>query len=77
MEPIYLDHAAATPLRPEVREAMAPYGDERFGNPSSAHRWGREARNALEESRERVAAALGGKRREIVFTGAGDRKSVV
>lgn len=71
MEPIYLDHAAATPLRPEVREAMAPYGDERFGNPSSAHRWGREARNALEESRERVAAALGGKRREIVFTGAG------
>lgn len=71
MEPIYLDHAATTPLRLEVREAMAPYGSERFGNPSSAHRWGRQARNALEESRERIAAALGGKRREIVFTGGG------
>jgi cysteine desulfurase len=58
-------------MRPEVREAMAPYLDERFGNPSSIHRWGRQARNALEEARERVAAALGAKRREIVFTGGG------
>jgi cysteine desulfurase len=68
---IYLDHAATTALRPEVRDAMAPYFDDRFGNPSSMHRWGREARNALEEARERVAAAMGAKRREIVFTGGG------
>jgi cysteine desulfurase len=68
---VYLDHAATTALRPEVREAMAPYLDERFGNPSSMHRWGREARNALEEARERIAAAIGAKRREIVFTGGG------
>lgn len=71
MEPIYLDHAATTLMRPEVRQAMAPYQDERFGNPSSTHRWGRQARNALEEARERVAAALGARRREIVFTGGG------
>lgn len=58
-------------MRPEVREAMAPYLDERFGNPSSMHRWGRQARNALEEARERVAEALGARRREIVFTGGG------
>jgi cysteine desulfurase len=68
---VYLDHAATTALRPEVREAMAPYLDERFGNPSSIHRWGRQARNALEEARERLAHALGARRREIVFTGGG------
>jgi cysteine desulfurase len=71
VEPIYLDHAATTALRPEVRDAMAPYLDVRFGNPSSLHRWGREARGALEKARERTAAALGAKRREIVFTGGG------
>jgi cysteine desulfurase len=68
---VYLDHAATTPLRPEVRDAMAPYLDERFGNPSSMHRWGRQARNALEEAREKVAAAIGAGRREVVFTGSG------
>jgi cysteine desulfurase len=68
---VYLDHAATTPMRPEVRTAMAPFLDERFGNPSSIHRWGRQARNALEEARERVAAAIGASRREIVFTGSG------
>jgi cysteine desulfurase len=68
---VYLDHAATTALRPEVRDAMAPYLDEQFGNPSSMHRWGRQARNALEQARERVAAALGASRREIVFTGGG------
>jgi MFS family permease len=59
MEPIYLDHAATTPLRPEVREVMARTEAERFGNPSSVHRWGQEARASLEESRERVAGVLG------------------
>ena len=68
---VYLDHAATTALRPEVREAMAPYLEERFGNPSSMHRWGREARNALEDARERLASVIGAKRREIVFTGGG------
>jgi cysteine desulfurase len=68
---VYLDHAATTPLRPEVREAMSPYLDERFGNPSSMHRWGRQARNALEQAREQLAGAIGAKRREIVFTGGG------
>ncbi len=55
-QPIYLDHAATTPVRPEVREAMDPFFGPRFGNPSSTHRWGREARAALDEARERVAA---------------------
>ncbi|MBR9991316.1 MAG: cysteine desulfurase [Gemmatimonadetes bacterium] len=68
---VYLDHAATTPLRPEVRDAMMPYFAEQFGNPSSMHRWGRQARNALEQARERLAAAIGATRREIVFTGGG------
>jgi cysteine desulfurase len=71
LDPIYLDHAATTPLRPEVREAMLPFLDGRFGNPSSAHAFGREARAALEEARERIASTLGARRHEIVFTGAG------
>lgn len=70
-EPVYLDHAATTPMRPEVAEAMAPYASEFFGNPSSTHRFGRKAMNALEEARERLAGALGAKRREVVFTGGG------
>ncbi|MGD8278420.1 MAG: cysteine desulfurase family protein [Gemmatimonadota bacterium] len=71
MKPIYLDHAATTPLRPEVRDAMLPYLDGRFGNPSSAHHFGREARAALESARERTAKALGALPSEIVFTAAG------
>ncbi len=70
-EPIYLDHAATTPIRPEVREAILPFLDARFGNPSSVHGFGRDARAALEEAREQVAAALGARRREIVFTSGG------
>ena len=69
--PIYLDHAATTAMREEVREVMRPFESERFGNPSSSHRWGRQARGALEESRERVASAIGARRTEIVFTGGG------
>jgi cysteine desulfurase len=68
---VYLDHAASTPVRAEVVEAMLPFYHERFGNPSSAHRWGREARAALEEARERVAGVLGAKRSEIIFTSGG------
>ena len=70
-EPIYLDHAATTPVRPEVRDAMDPYFGPRFGNPSSIHRWGREARVALDEARERVATCLGAHPDEICFTSGG------
>jgi cysteine desulfurase len=65
---IYLDHAATTPLRPEVLEAMLPYLTEHFGNPSSLHAAGRRARAGLDDAREGVAAVLSAKPREIVFT---------
>ena len=70
-EPVYLDHAATTPVRPEVREAMEPFFGPRFGNPSSIHRWGRDARVALDEARERVATSLGAHPDEICFTSGG------
>jgi len=70
-EPIYLDHAATTPVREEVLAAMLPFFGPRFGNPSSVHRWGREARTALDEARERVARCLGANPDEIVFTSCG------
>src|SRR5471032_1475169 len=69
--PIYLDHAATTPVRDEVMEAMQPFFGPRFGNPSSVHRWGREARTALDEARERVARCLGASPDEICFTSGG------
>lgn len=69
--PVYLDHAATTPVRPEVLEAMLPFFGARFGNPSSVHRWGREARVALDEARERVARCLGAQVDEICFTSGG------
>ncbi len=59
MNRIYLDHAAATPMRPEVRGVMTEAIERLVGNPSSAHAWGREARAALEQARERIAAVLG------------------
>jgi cysteine desulfurase len=69
--PVYLDHAATTPVRAEVVAAMMPFFGPRFGNPSSVHRWGREARAALDEARERVAACLGARPDEICFTSCG------
>lgn len=69
--PIYLDHAATTPVRAEVREAMEPFFGPRFGNPSSTHRWGREARVALDEARERLAACIGARADELCFTSGG------
>jgi cysteine desulfurase len=69
--PIYLDHAATTPVREEVFEAMKPFFGPRFGNPSSTHRWGREARAALDEARERVARCLGARTDEVCFTSCG------
>jgi cysteine desulfurase len=70
-EPVYLDHAATTPVREEVLAAMLPFFGPRFGNPSSVHRWGREARTALDEARERVGRCLGASADEIVFTSCG------
>jgi cysteine desulfurase len=69
--PVYLDHAATTPVRAEVLAAMEPFYGAKFGNPSSMHRWGREARAALDEARERLAATLGANTDEIVFTSGG------
>jgi cysteine desulfurase len=68
---IYLDHAATTPVRREVFEAMRPFYESRFGNPSSTHRWGREARAALDEARERLARCLGAHPDEVYFTSGG------
>jgi cysteine desulfurase len=68
---IYLDHAATTPMRPEVWAAMAPYASDAFGNPSGVHGVSRTAKNALEESRERIAAIIGAKPLEVVFTSGG------
>ena len=70
-DPIYMDHAATTPVREEVREAMAPFLGASFGNPSSTHRWGREARAALDQARERLARTLGARTDEICFTSGG------
>jgi cysteine desulfurase len=70
MTSIYLDYAATTPLRAEVRESLLAAWTE-LGNPSSLHRWGRGARAQLEEARERLAAVLGVRRRELIFTGSG------
>ena len=70
-QPVDLDHAATTPVRREVVEAMEPFFGPRFGNPSSVHRWGREARAALDEARERVARCLGARPDEVCFTSGG------
>ncbi|RMH18841.1 MAG: aminotransferase class V-fold PLP-dependent enzyme, partial [Gemmatimonadetes bacterium] len=71
MQAIYLDHAATTPVRREVVEAMAPYLDVDFGNPSSVHAFGRRAAAALEDARARLAGALGAHASEIVFVRGG------
>ena len=71
MKRIYLDYAATTPADPEVIKAMQPYFFERFGNPSSIHSFGQEAKKAIEDAREKVAGFLGAKPEEIIFTSGG------
>jgi cysteine desulfurase len=71
MRRIYLDYAATTPTHPDVIKAMLPYFDESFGNPSSIHSYGQEARDAVERARSKVSALIGAKNEEIVFTGSG------
>lgn len=68
---IYLDHAATTPVRQEVLEAMKPYFSEKFGNASSLHQWGQQAKEALEHSRAQIAAVINAKPEEIIFTSGG------
>lgn len=71
MKRIYMDHSATTPVAPEVLEAMLPYFSEKFGNASSLHSFGLEAKEALEASREKVAKLLGANLEEIIFTSGG------
>jgi cysteine desulfurase len=71
MQDIYLDHNATTPLDPRVRAAMLPWLGERHGNPSSIHSFGQAAREAVEQAREEVAALIGGRPPEVVFTASG------
>ncbi|MFQ6133462.1 MAG: cysteine desulfurase family protein [Armatimonadota bacterium] len=71
MRHVYLDHAATTPVHPEVLEAMVQYLGEHFGNASSGHRWGRRAREGVDIAREQVADLVGARPDEIVFTSGG------
>src|SRR5437870_278390 len=68
---IYLDHAATTPVHPQVLEAMLPYFADSFGNPSSLYRRGRLALEAVEQARDTIAQILGAQPREILFTSGG------
>ena len=68
---IYLDHAATSPLRPEARAAMEPFGDVVYANPSGSHKFAREARRAVDEARDMVAAVIGCRPGEVVFTSGG------
>jgi cysteine desulfurase len=71
MKTVYFDYNATTPLDPQVREAMLPFLSEVWGNPSSVHHVGRQARALLDEARERAAKVLGSKPSEVVFTSGG------
>ena len=71
MHPIYMDHAATTPVRPEVLEAMMPYFSEKYANASSLHTMGQEARQAVEDSRATIAKFLGVSPEHIYFTSGG------
>lgn len=71
MRKVYLDNASTTPLLPEVREAMVPFLDEVFGNPSSLHDWGDTAREAVDAARAQVAQLIGVDAEEIIFTASG------
>jgi len=71
MRKAYLDNVSSTPLRPEVQEAMLPFLNDVFGNPSSLHEWGDGAREGIEEARNQVAQLIGADSEEIIFTASG------
>ena len=71
MEPVYFDHAATTPVRPEVLEAMLPFFSASWGNPSSSHRFGRAAKAGLEQAKREVGEALGVEPNQVIFTSGG------
>lgn len=71
MRPIYLDYNASTPIDPEVIEEMLPYLRDRFGNPSSSHLYGRQAKDGIEEARRQMAGLINAKASEMVFTSGG------
>ncbi|WP_416729064.1 cysteine desulfurase family protein [Fictibacillus sp. JL2B1089] len=71
MKNVYLDHAATSPVHPEVIEEMIPFLTEHFGNPSSIHQYGRQTRKALDDARSMIAASIGASRNEIIFTSGG------
>jgi len=71
MKRIYMDHAATTPAHPDVMASMEPYFSERFGNPSSIHSFGREAKKAVDSSRDAVASFIGARSDEVIFTSGG------
>ena len=71
MKRAYLDNVATTPMLPEVLEAMLPYLRDAYGNPQSLHEWGDEAREAIEEARGQVAALIGARPEEVIFTSSG------
>ena len=68
---IYLDYNATTPLCDKAREAMRPYFERHFGNPSSVHAAGREARAGVDDARDQLAELLGAKPHELIFTSSG------
>ncbi|MFZ5753549.1 MAG: cysteine desulfurase family protein, partial [Bacillota bacterium] len=71
MRRVYLDHSATTPVRPEVAQIVLEYMTNKFGNPSSVHVYGREAKQGLEKAREQVAKLINAKPEEIIFTSGG------
>ena len=72
LNPVYLDNAATTPVRPEVLEAMMPYlTDEAFGNPSSPHRFGQRARAGIDKAKRQIADALHAEPGQVIFTSGG------
>ena len=77
MPTTYFDHIAATPVRPEVFEAMRPFLTAKFGNPQSLHAAGREALAAVDAAREEVAALVGASASEIYFTASGSEANHV
>jgi len=79
-KPIYLDYNATTPIDPDVREAILPYLDEYFGNPSTTHAYGQPVKEAVERARQQVASLIGAAPEEVIFTSGGsesDNQAIV